>query len=81
MPYEDLLARNYTVKIILPEGASNIKVKLPTESKYQIAYDKYFSYLDLFGRPIVVITMSNSFDIHRIPFQVIFSLMIGGLSI
>jgi oligosaccharyltransferase complex subunit alpha (ribophorin I) len=26
MPYQDMLARNYTVKIVLPEGATDIKV-------------------------------------------------------
>jgi hypothetical protein len=26
LPYSDLMARNYTMKIILPDGASNIKV-------------------------------------------------------
>lgn len=27
LPYEDLLARNYTVRVVLPEGSSDIKVK------------------------------------------------------
>jgi len=26
LPYADLLARNYTMRIVLPDGASNIKV-------------------------------------------------------
>ncbi len=26
LPYADLMARNYTMKIVLPDGASNIKV-------------------------------------------------------
>ncbi len=28
LPYADVLARNYSVKIVLPEGANDIKVKL-----------------------------------------------------
>jgi len=27
LPYEDILARNYSVRVVLPEGASDIKVK------------------------------------------------------
>lgn len=26
LPYSDLLARNYTMRVVLPDGASNIKV-------------------------------------------------------
>ena len=26
LPYDDVLAKNYTMKIVLPDGASNIKV-------------------------------------------------------
>lgn len=66
LPYEDILARNYTVKVVLPEGAGNIKVNLPIDSKYHIAHEKSFSYLDMFGRPTVVITMKNVFDIHKV---------------
>lgn len=28
MPFEDLMAKNYSTKIILPEGASEINVKI-----------------------------------------------------
>lgn len=32
--------------------------------------EKSFSYLDLFGRPTLVITMQNVFDLHRVNFTV-----------
>jgi len=70
LPYHDLLAKNYTTKIVLPEGASDIKVNLPISSKFQITHEKSFSYLDLFGRPTVSITMNNVYDIHKVNFVV-----------
>ena len=59
MPYKNMLARNYTVKVILPESADNIKVNLPIETVYHIDYDKEYGCLDLFGRKSVIITLNN----------------------
>jgi len=70
LPYNDLLARNYSVRIVLPEGSDNIKVNLPIEAKFQIIYEKSYSYLDLFGRPTVVINMKNCYDIHKVNLSV-----------
>lgn len=69
--YDDILAKNYTYKVILPEHAVVSKVNLPIDSNYRIESDeKTFSFLDLFGRTTVVITMNNVFDVHRVPIQV-----------
>ena len=69
--YDDLLAKNYSYKIILPENSEVLRVKLPLESSsYKIKYDKSYSFLDFFGRTTVVITMNNVFDIHRVPIEV-----------
>ena len=65
MPYTNMLARNYTVKIILPEGADNIKVKLPIETSYQVDYDKEYGCLDLFGRKSVIIKLNNMYDVYN----------------
>ena len=65
MPYQNMLARNYTVKIILPESADNIKVKLPIETHYTINYDKEYGCLDLFGRKSIVINMNNMYDVYN----------------
>ena len=59
------LARNYTVKIILPEDADNIKVKLPIETSYQVDYDKEYGCLDLFGRKSVIIKLNNMYDVYN----------------
>jgi oligosaccharyltransferase complex subunit alpha (ribophorin I) len=65
MPYTNMLARNYTVKIILPESADNIKVKLPIETNYQVEYDKEYGCLDLFGRKSVIIKLNNMYDVYN----------------
>lgn len=44
-------------------------MNLPAE-KYHLAREKSFSYLDLFGRPTLIITMSNVYDIHSFDFYV-----------
>ena len=65
MPYKNMLARNYTVKIILPESADNIKVKLPIDAPYQIEYDKEYGCLDLFGRKSIIIRLNNMYDVYN----------------
>jgi len=65
MPYKNMLARNYTVKIILPESADNIKVNLPIEVPYHISYDKEYGCLDLFGRKSVIINLNNMYDVYN----------------
>lgn len=73
MPFEDILAKNYTVSIALPEGATGIDLKLPIESKYTVTHEKYYSFLDFFGRPMVVINVKNAYDIHNVNFQIQYS--------
>jgi Ribophorin I len=70
MPFEDLLASNYTVSVSLPEGAHSIEVKANLESKYTVTTTKYFSFLDFFGRPTVILNMKNAYDIHNVYFQI-----------
>jgi oligosaccharyltransferase complex subunit alpha (ribophorin I) len=70
MPFQDIIAKNYTVSVALPEGATGIDIKLPIESKYTVTQEKYFSFLDFFGRPMVVINVKNAYDIHNVNFQI-----------
>lgn len=70
MPFEDIIAKNYTVSVALPEGASDIELKLPIDSKYTVTQEKYYSFLDLFGRPMVNINIKNAYDIHKVYFQI-----------
>ena len=65
MPYQNMLARNYTVKVILPESADNIKVKLPIDTQFNIDYAKEYGCLDLFGRKSVIITLNNMYDVYN----------------
>ena len=65
MPFQNMLARNYTVKIILPETADNIKVNLPIETPYQVEYDKEYGCLDLFGRKSIIIRLNNMYDVYN----------------
>ena len=65
MPYKNMLAKNYTVKIILPESADNINVKLPIDAQYHISYDKEYGCLDLFGRKSVIINLNNMYDVYN----------------
>ena len=70
MPYSDLLARNYTVEVILPEGAEDIKVYLNADGEFNVVNNKFYGCLDLFGRNSVIINMKNVYDIHKVYFQI-----------
>ena len=65
MPYTNMLAKNYTVKIILPESADNIKVDLPIENQYSVEYGKEYGTLDLFGRKSIIIKLNNMYDVYN----------------
>jgi len=60
--YDKSLTETYTVKVILPEGASNIRVIMPTGcgiTNEHISISKYFGTLDWFGRPELTIKKTN----------------------
>ena len=65
MPYKNMLARNYTVKIILPESADNIKVNLPIDTQYHVEYGKEYGCLDLLGRKSIIIRLNNMYDVYN----------------
>ena len=65
MPFKNILARNYTVKIVLPESADNIKVNLPIDAQYEIVYDKEYGCLDLFGRKSIIIKLNNMYEVYN----------------
>ena len=67
---EDILAENYTLKVILPEGATNIKVTLPFKVDHQET-GLHFSTLDYIGRPTLIIKKANVISsLHDDYFQV-----------
>lgn len=63
--YDKSLAEDYQVKVILPEGSTNIRVELiGAIEPDSIEMGKYFGTLDYFGRPEVIIKKKNA--VHEI---------------
>lgn len=65
----NVYVEDYTVKIILPEGAKNAKVEVPfavdsTET------DRHYTYLDTTGRTVLVVHKKNVVREHNQYFQV-----------
>lgn len=61
--YDDQVIDHMTVKLILPEGARNVHLDTPysiDRSPDQLHY----TYLDTFGRPVLVATKSNLVEQH-----------------
>ncbi|KAL2091384.1 hypothetical protein ACEWY4_013647 [Coilia grayii] len=61
--YDDQVIDSLTVKLILPEGARNIHMDTP----YTVNRDSdqlHYTYLDTFGRPVLVATKSNMVEQH-----------------
>ncbi|KAL4511992.1 hypothetical protein ABPG72_012837 [Tetrahymena utriculariae] len=73
IPFNDLLAQDYELKVILPEGATDIKSELPfsVDSQYT---ENTFSYLDTNGRPTLVFKKKNVIDFHNQYFYVHYKL-------
>lgn len=66
--FSDIIAENYSLTIILPEGSSKIKVHLPFPVDL-IEESLSFSTLDYIGRPKISIKKSNVIStLHKVPF-------------
>ncbi|TMW60421.1 hypothetical protein Poli38472_000463 [Pythium oligandrum] len=70
---EEAAVDDLTVKVILPEGSTNVQVNLPFEVDAQTETSRQ-TYLDtpLFGRPVLVIHKKNVIAQHNVPFEVTF---------
>ncbi|KAI8803454.1 Ribophorin I-domain-containing protein [Cladochytrium replicatum] len=66
----DIPAENGVVKIVLPEGATDIKVLSPFAVKESRTLT--FSYFDTIGRPTVILEKLNLVDEHGVPVQVVY---------
>lgn len=74
--FNEIIAENYTLTVILPEGSTKIKVHLPFEVD-SIEESLSFSTLDYIGRPKISIRKSNVISkLHKVPFQVSHTLLI-----
>ena len=61
--YDSSLNEEYKVNVILPEGASDIRLELPSScgiNSEDITMTKYYGTLDYFGRPMVTIYKQNA---------------------
>ncbi|KAM4588308.1 dolichyl-diphosphooligosaccharide--protein glycosyltransferase subunit 1 [Odontesthes bonariensis] len=61
--YDDQVIDYMTMKIILPEGARNIHVETPYKID-RMPNQLHYTYLDTFGRPVLVATKSNLVEQH-----------------
>ncbi|KAJ3602960.1 hypothetical protein NHX12_030704 [Muraenolepis orangiensis] len=61
--YDDQVIDSLTVKLILPEGAKNIHVDTPYPID-RLPNQLHYTYLDTFGRPVLVATKSNLVEQH-----------------
>lgn len=61
--FDTLVVDELTVKIILPEGTSDLKLKTPYDVK-QLPRTLHFTYLDISGRPVITLTKSNLVENH-----------------
>ncbi|KAM9133120.1 LOW QUALITY PROTEIN: dolichyl-diphosphooligosaccharide--protein glycosyltransferase subunit 1 [Pangshura tecta] len=61
--FDEQVADSLTVKIILPEGAKNIHVDSPYEIN-RATDELHYTYLDTFGRPVIVAHKNNLVEQH-----------------
>ncbi|KAL0978565.1 hypothetical protein UPYG_G00172310 [Umbra pygmaea] len=61
--YDDQVIDQLTVKLILPEGARNIHVETPYPIE-RVPDQLHYTYLDTFGRPVLVASKSNLVEQH-----------------
>ncbi|CAL8336651.1 unnamed protein product [Merluccius merluccius] len=61
--YDDQVIDSLTVKLILPEGARNIHVDTPYPID-RMPNQLHYTYLDTFGRPVLVATKNNLVERH-----------------
>ena len=57
-PYDEIVAEDFTLKIVLPEGASEVKLDLPFEVD-SVHNESTYRYLDMEGSKVLVIKKRN----------------------
>lgn len=62
--YENMYIEEATVRIYLPAGSSNIEVKGSIGKYERLIDDLSYSYLDIIGRPVVVLKKQNIVSQH-----------------
>lgn len=67
-PMNDLVVDELTVKVVLPEGSTDISVSVPFSVEQ--AEETKISHLDITGRPVIVLQKKNAVPEHNQHFQV-----------
>ncbi|KAL1416148.1 hypothetical protein MTO96_006415 [Rhipicephalus appendiculatus] len=67
--FDDSVIDKATVRIILPEGATDIKLRVPYQVK-RLNDQRHYTYLDTIGRPVIVLEKTNLVEQHIQDFQV-----------
>lgn len=71
IPFTVVVIDNLTVKVILPEGATDIHDVLPFQMD-NVTEETRFSYLDTTGRPVRVYNKRNVVDFHNQKLMVVY---------
>eukprot|EP00043_Microstomoeca_roanoka_P013134 m.128709 g.128709 ORF g.128709 m.128709 type:complete len:456 (+) comp15677_c1_seq1:133-1500(+) len=71
--YDDQVVDEAEIRVVLPEGASDIKVNTPFPVDSQSS-DVLVTYFDTTGRPVVILTKSNLVEEHMQDFTVSYTL-------
>lgn len=66
--FDDMVIEKATIKIILPEGTSNIKL-IPPYSVNRSPDQVHYTYLDTVGRPVIVFSKQNLVENHIADFN------------
>ncbi|KAK8768997.1 hypothetical protein V5799_014539 [Amblyomma americanum] len=67
--FDDNVIDKATVKIILPEGSTDIKLRVPFPVK-RLNDQRHYTYLDTIGRPVIVLEKTNLVEQHIQDFQI-----------
>ncbi|ELT91404.1 hypothetical protein CAPTEDRAFT_159283 [Capitella teleta] len=66
--YDDQVVDSAHVRIMLPEGASDVTLKLPYEIN-RSPDELFFTYLDTTGRPVIMLQKDNLVEMHIQDFE------------
>ena len=67
--FDDMIVDNAKIRVILPEGSSNIQLETPY-AVTRLPDSLHFTYLDTVGRPVVELEAKNLVESHIQDFKV-----------
>lgn len=66
--FDDMIVENLVTKIILPEGSTNVQLKLPYPVQ-RLPDELHFTYLDTMGRQVIILRKNNLVENHIQDFE------------